>query len=420
MLEIQHLLPPQALQVLFVLFLSFLVGLEREEHQSAQDHFFFGGVRTFPLIGLLGYIMAMLSGNQVLPEVVGFCVIAAFLLLSYWNKLKQAGYSGITSHMSGLTTYVLGALVYRDMYWMAMAITVINLLLLELKDHLESLARRLSADDVLTFTKFLLLAAVISPLLPDQDLTVFHINPFRVWLVVIAVSTVSYGSYVLRRLRQGKSSLALTALLGGAYSSTVTTVALARQATQASDPRPYAGAVWMSSGVMYLRLAVLLGLFNSALLSHLAASLMVLGLGAILAGTVYLRHYVDITARDLGAAPSRNPLELSAAFFFAVLFMAMLVATHWVVAQSGANGVYGLAALMGVSDVDPFILGLTQSTPGLITLALASKGILIAAASNNAVKGIYVWSVAPRVAGRVGLLGMLVLALAGLVPLLWL
>ena len=64
MLDFYRALPPEGAKILLVLFLSFLTGLEREEHRAASEHYSFGGVRTYPLIGLIGYAMALLSGGQ--------------------------------------------------------------------------------------------------------------------------------------------------------------------------------------------------------------------------------------------------------------------------------------------------------------------------------------------------------------------
>src|ERR1039458_1265320 len=107
----QHL-PPEAVKIALVLFLSFLIGLEREEHKAANGAYSFGGVRTFPLIGLIGYSIALVSGTQLLPFTIGFLVIASFLLLSYWHKLTCTGtVAGVTTEMSGLATFLVGALV---------------------------------------------------------------------------------------------------------------------------------------------------------------------------------------------------------------------------------------------------------------------------------------------------------------------
>jgi uncharacterized membrane protein (DUF4010 family) len=116
----------------------------------------------------------------------------------------------------------------------------------------------------------------------------------------------------------------------------------------------------------------------------------------------------------------KNPLELSAALGFAVLFVTMLVATHLVVTYLGKAGVYSLAALMGVTDVDPFIMGMTQAAGSNASLGVAAAAILIAAASNNLAKGIYAYSLSDRKTGVLSLTLLASLAAAGLTPLLWL
>ena len=115
----------------------------------------------------------------------------------------------------------------------------------------------------------------------------------------------------------------------------------------------------------------------------------------------------------------RNPLELHAAFLFALLFLALLVVTQLVLHHFGRGGVYTLAAIMGFTDVDPFILGLTQSPSTVTPVPLAATAILIAAASNNVVKGIYAYMFADRATGRQGAGLLWVLAACGLCPLLW-
>jgi MgtC family protein len=168
-------LPPEAVKILLVLFLSFLIGLEREEHKAVAKYYGFGGVRTFPLIGLIGYSLALLSGTQLLPLTLGFLVVGSFLLLSYWHKLSTSEVAGVTSEMSGLATFLVGALVYYGYFWTATALSVASLLLLELKAVLERLATRIPPEEIFTFAKFLLLTAVVLPILPDKDFSRFHI-----------------------------------------------------------------------------------------------------------------------------------------------------------------------------------------------------------------------------------------------------
>jgi uncharacterized membrane protein (DUF4010 family) len=418
-MEIYQRLPPEALKIVLVLFLSFLIGLEREEHKVAVGSYSFGGVRTFPLIGLIGYSIALISGAQLLPLMVGFLVIAAFLLLSYWHKLCSAAAAGVTSEMSGLTTFLVGALVFYGHFWIATTLSVASLLLLDLKEVLEKLAVRIAPHEILTFAKFLLLTGVILPVLPNQEFGRFHINPFKTWLVVVAVSTISYGSYVLQKLTKEHGGVVLAALLGGAYSSTVTTVVMARRAARERHPHLFAGGILIASGVMYLRLVALLALFNRQLMSLLALPFLLLAGLAVGVGWLWTRRADSSTQAIQREFEPKNPLELLAAFLFAALFLAMLVATQLAVTYLGRAGVNTLAAIMGVTDVDPFIMGITQAAGTLAPLKVAAAAVLIAAASNNLVKGIYAYGLADRKTGMQSLALLTVLATLGLAPLLW-
>jgi uncharacterized membrane protein (DUF4010 family) len=341
-------------------------------------------------------------------------------MLSYRHKLANNGTAGVTTEMSGLMTYLVGALVYKEQFWIATTLSVAGMLLLELKAALESLAKRTAGAEIFTLTKFLLLAAVILPVLPNKDFGPFQINPFRTWLVVVVVSAVSYGSYVIQKLTKGKGGVLLAAILGGAYSSTVTTVVLSRRAAREGRPHIFSAGILLASGMMYLRLAGLLALFNRNLFLALGLPFAALAAAAGLVSWLLFRMPDAKTGEVKREYEPQNPLELRAAFFFAALFLVMLIATRLAVVYLGKAGVYSLAAIMGVADVDPFIMGMTQSTGSLTPVSVGAAAILVAASSNNLVKGIYAYVLCDRETGRQSLLLLAGLAALGLSPLLWL
>jgi uncharacterized membrane protein (DUF4010 family) len=418
--DLYRLLPPEGLKIALVLFLSFLTGLEREERLAANGRLSFGGVRTYPLIGLIGYGISLLAGGQILPVIFGFAVLGGFLMLSYRHKLEEAKFAGFTSEMSALTTYVAAALVYREQFWIATTLTIASMMLLELKTALEGLTKRVPPEEIFTFTKFLLLTAVILPVLPNQSFGPFAINPAKVWLVVVAVSTISYGSYVIQKLTKGQGGVLLAALLGGLYSSTVTTVVLARRAARENRPHLFSGITLVTSGMMYLRLAGLVAIFSPALIAVLGVPFLALAGAAIVAGWLWSRMQDQRAGEVVREFEPGNPLELRAALMFALLFVAVLIATHLAVKYLGQTGVYSLAALMGVTDVDPFIMGMTDAAGKATGVNVAAISILIAAASNNLVKGIYAYSMSDRKTGRLSLALLVALAAAGLTPVIWL
>jgi len=410
-------IPKEGGEILLVLFLSFLIGLEREEQKVVSAQYRFGGARTFPLLGLLGYSLSLFSEGSFLLPTVGFAVVGAFLWQSYRYKLEHDALAGMTTELSGLLTYVIGALVSHQQYWVATTVAVLGVALLELKTALESFARRLPYDEILTFTKFLLLSAVILPIVPNRTYGTFGFNPFRTWLVVVVVSAISYGSYLLQVWTQGRRGILLSAFLGGAYSSTLTTVVLAKRAREQSCPHLYSGAMLVASGVMYLRLLALLGIFNRQLFHLLGLPFLLLAAAALLGGWLWMRRPDQGAAKVQQPVKPKNPLELGVAFSFAGLFVGMLFISHYALLYLGRAGLYALAGVMGVTDVDPFILSLAESSSTLTPVTLAAGAIVIAAASNNLIKGVYAYRLGDRRTGTQGFALLAVLALLGLLPL---
>jgi len=195
---------------------------------------------------------------------------------------------------------------------------------------------------------------------------------------------------------------------------------LAKRSAVEHAPDRFAGSIWAASGIMYLRLAVLVFMFNAALGRMLAPVLLALGLVGIGAGWLMSRRE-DRGLPNAAPPEARNPLDLKAAFLFAFVFLAITVITRLAVAHLGHNGLFGLAALMGVSDVDPFIMSLTQTAGAATPLHDAAVGVLVAASSNNVVKGLYARSFADRDTGNRALMGLCALAALGMsaVAFIW-
>jgi uncharacterized membrane protein (DUF4010 family) len=414
------MLPLEATKILLTLAFSSLIGLEREEHKATVDKFIFGGVRTYPLIGLLGYALTLVSGTQLIPAGVGLAVIGGLMWLSYQHKLQSMEVAGITTEVSGLATYVVGALVALNHFWIAGTISIVSVLLLELKAFLEGLSRRIPAQEIFTFTKFLFLTVVILPVVPNQDFGPYRINPFKTWLVVVAVSAISYLSYLLQIWTKGRGGMILAAILGGAYSSTLTTIVLAKRARdEQASPHLFTGAMLITTGVMYVRLAILIAIFNQQLVRKVGIPLLILAVVGLAAGWLWSR-IPDETSHDVAKSyVPRNPLELWAALLFGGIFIGMLILTRLAVVHLGSGGVYGLAALMGLSDIDPFVLSLTQSAGTIASVSVAASAIIIAAASNSVVKGCYAFGFADRRTGRRALWLLLGFSAVGCLPLLW-
>jgi len=381
-------LPPEFFGFMLTLGLSLLIGFEREEHESDG----IGGVRTFPIIGLSGYLLIAAFPATTIPFSLGLVVTGALVALSHWYLLNK-GEPGLTTEAAALLTFAIGGCAAKGLYWIAIATGVVAVILLHEKRLLEGLATALPRHEMRTLLRFLLLTAVILPVVPNRDFTPFEVNPFKIWLVVVAVSGVSYVSYLLRMWWGEDRGLMLAGLLGGAYSSTVTTVVLSRQSKKREPCSVgFAGAIVAATGMMYIRLWILLLLFAAPLAYRLTTLFWGMGVAAVIVGFLLARttkfdencEFDPTTERRDG-----NPLEMTSAFTFAAIFLAILVTTKVVAERFGNTGVLVMAAIMGAADVDPFILGLTQTIGTGLDLGVAAFAVVIASAVNNLMKGIY-------------------------------
>lgn len=393
------LIPDNAVKIILLLGVSFLIGLEREEEKHTRvDSYFFGGVRTYPLIAAIGFLLVVLAPMNMVLFATGFFVIGAFLVVSYLCKIRRDEH-GMTSEMAGLITYLVGGAIAKDMYWIAVTMGIMSVLLLQMKTYLENIAKRIEAEEITTLVKFLLLSGVMLPVIPNQAFTQFHINPYKTWLIVVAVSSISYGSYLMEKLLKVKQSTLISGLFGGLYSSTATTVVLSKKAKQAHAPRMFSGAIVIATSMMYLRMAVLLFIFNREIFYVIGVFFLQLAVAAFLIGLLWAQQWGKPRVHHDMEVAQRNPLEVRTALIFASLFLLILVVTNLVLRYFGSSGVFSLAALIGAIDVDPFIMGLTQAGGAVTTVTTAAIAVVIASASNNIAKGIYSLIFADRKTG---------------------
>lgn len=374
------------LRFLVALAMGFLVGLERETGRKAHAHFFFGGVRTFPIVSLFGFACAWLFTNGMpwlLPA--GLIAVTALTVVAYIQKIKT-GRFGATSEVSVLVTYMIGALALLADVRLPIALGVVNTILLSEKSTLESYVVRLNRNEFLATLKFLLLSLVIYPALPNAEYTQYHLNPARIWQIVVLVSAIGFVGYILSKKLGARLGLPVSGLLGGIASSTAVSVATGRLAREVPA---YAGAALqaslLASSVMYVRLMVLIAVFGTGFSLNLDWRMAALcGIGLLLALSV---RKGAMAGNAPGELPSiQNPVEIRVAVIFGLVFVGVKVGVALAKAYFGTMGVLGVGVFSGVVDVDPFILSLVQGT---LSDRLMIQALLLAVMVNTLAKGIY-------------------------------
>jgi uncharacterized membrane protein (DUF4010 family) len=381
---------------LLLLGLGFFFGLAFEEFNAQGGQARPGGIRSFPLLALAGALLYRLDTGHLLPLSAGLLVLGAWLTCYYWRHIAEVDPEGqpnvgLMTAICNVLAYLLGPIAFAEPPWVAIGVTVVAVLLLTAREKLHGFARRLEVGEIVTAGKFLILTGLVLPFLPSEPVTTLtEITPHQVWLAVLAICTVSYASYLLLRYVAPREGGLWTAVLGGLYSSTATTVVLARRARAAPALLHQAQTgIILATSIMYLRMLIIVAMFNQALAIALAPALLGLAaVGLLLAGLWHWMAGSPSKAKPSAAAPA-NPLELTAALVFATLFVAVSLASGWVRSRFGETGLYVLAAIVGATDIDPFVLSVASGGAAPLPAAAGVAAILFAASSNNILKAIY-------------------------------
>lgn len=377
-----------------------LIGLQREQSAHQDGHAegdYLGGIRTYPMYALAGALTVLLAQKLsmwLLPAAL--VVLSTPLILAYAQDLKDHKDRGLTSEVSFVLAFLLGALALADgvispmstrlllVAAMGVAITA----LLSMKKPLHGLAKRVSSEDMYSTMKFLVLAVIVLPLLPNTTVGPLDVlNPFSVGLMIVLMAGVSFAGYVAVRLLGAGHGLGLTGLIGGLVSSTAVTLAVSGRArNDATLANSCALAVILASTVMVGRVALVISAVNRELLKVVAVPLAGMVAGGLIAALVLFlltRNDAKATSTDMHF---KNPFELGTAFKFGAIYVVILFITKGAVTYFGNSGVYIASLLGGLTDMDAVTLSMSRLGGAGLDMTVAAIAILIAAASNTCVK----------------------------------
>lgn len=391
--SIGHLVPPDLIRFLLTTVFALLIGLEqRRQYINEEFESRFGTDRTFTLLGILGYILYTISPQTFIPFMGGGVIVAVLLAVFYIGKIFFQKRFGMTSMVIALITYCLAPLLYTQPFWLVLLIVVFVLVITELKATLFKFSEKFDDGEFITLAKFLILAGVILPLLPDKPLSAeVSISPYRFWLSVVAVSGISYVSYLLKKFLFPRSGILLTGILGGLYSSTATTIILARKSKELGGDNGVAAAIILATTMMYIRIFLLALFFNRDIAVHLAPAFGVFVVVSVALAVFFSRSHGAGSKDPDGAGMvdvHNNPLEFKTAFVFAALFIFFAFITGYIKTNYGTGGINVLSFVVGVTDIDPFILSLFQSKWNVENTFLVTA-VINAASSNNLLKMVY-------------------------------
>jgi uncharacterized membrane protein (DUF4010 family) len=394
-----------------------LVGLQREFAASRL-----AGIRTFPLVTLLGSLCALLSqqaGGWVL--VGGFLALAALVVAGYVGQLREdADDLGLTTEVAALVMFGVGAFLILGTPAVAVAVGAATAILLYLKRTLHEFAGKLGEADIRAMMQFALVSLIILPLLPDRAYGPYQVlNPRQAWLMVVLIVGISLGGYLAQKLAGARLGTVLGGVLGGLVSSTATTVSYSRRTARSPAAGPAAALVIMlASTIVFVRVLIEIAVVTPANLGELAPPLVALfSVSLVLSAMLWHRGRNE----RYEVPESENPAELKAAIFFGLLYSAVLFGAAAAKQHFGEAGLYVLAVPSGLTDLDAITLSTAQLVKGgRIDTDTGWRVIVVASMANLVFKAGTVALLGHRLLlRRIGLLYAVLMAVSGLLIWLW-
>ncbi len=355
--------------------LGLLMGLERERRPETK-----AGLRTFGLVAVLGTVCALLSQQAASPLLLPAALLALALVMiaADGQKSDAADAPDTTTTVALLLCFGYGAMLWYGYTRLTVALALASTTLLYFKSELHAVSRHLTRQELLSFLQFVVISVIVLPLLPDRGYGPYGaLNPYRLWLMVVLVAGISLAGYIALRFASARAPHVL-GILGGMISSTATTLVFSRRVRL--DPSQAGSALLViltANLVLLLRISVIAAVVAPAALQSLAP---VLGMGLLAGAMPLLRLWRGSTTQQQDdALPMSNPLAMASALGFAAVYAIALVLTAWLHDKAGTLGIYAVAPVLGLTDMDAITLtafklyagGQLQPLQVCITLVLA-------------------------------------------------
>ena len=400
--------------------LGLFVGLQREYayRRTEDDGELLAGARTYPMIALLGALSALGAAEleSALPLAGTALALGGLLAVGhFWRAREQE--TGLTTEVTALVVFFVGALCYWEYLRLAAALGVGTAVLLSLKVQTHALARRIDREDVYATLKFAVITVIVLPLLPREGFGPAPFDvlvPYNVWLMVVLISGISFLGYVLIKVVGPKRGVGLTGILGGLASSTALTLSVAERSRDAEGlDRAFALAVVSAWSIMFVRVLVEVAVVHPPLLWTVALPVTaVFGTALLYCGYLY---FVEPKEAYDGPPTVQNPFRLVPAITFGLLYAVILVVSSGAQAYFGDAGIYVSSVVAGLADVDAITLSMARlQGAGELSAPAATRAILIAGAANTVLKGGIVALAGTRALRRAVLPGILLIVGASL------
>lgn len=369
------------------LVLGFLIGLQREMHtiysHKTQD---FGGARTFSMIALFGYLSSWFTSFSPYFFLVAAVVMGILLIAAYIVNSTSAPEKGATTEFAALVTFVLGAMLNFALPIFPVFITMIVLFVLNIKDKVQEYEQTITKQDLSAAILFMVMTFVILPILPDRAIDPMGlINLYRIWIMVLLVAGISFFGYIAIRLLGATHGIGVAGLFGGLVSSTAVAMSMARRVHQNGFlAKNLAIGIALASSMMLIRAGIEMWVINPPL-TH--AFIIPIAVGSLCGfGYIALLYFTSERETISQDIEFKNPFDLKEALFMGVLFGVTLALIKLANLYIGNMGVYAVASLSGIADVDAIVLSLSSLAKNGLNPVTAHYAIVIALVTNTVAK----------------------------------
>ena len=369
------------------LILGFLIGLQREMHtiysHKVQD---FGGARTFSMIALFGYLSAWSTTFFPYFFLIASVMMGLLLIAAYVVNSVSIAEKGATTEFAALVTFVIGGMLSFSLPIFAVFITIIVLFVLNIKDTVKEYEQTITKKDLSAAILFLIMTFVILPILPDRAIDPMGlVNLYRIWIMVVLVAGISYFGYIAIRILGSTHGIGAAGLFGGLVSSTAVAMSMARRVHENGLlAKNLALGIALASSMMLIRAGIEMWVINPSITR---AFLIPIAVGTV-AGYGYIAMlYFTSKKEDIPQdIEFKNPFDLKEALIMGLVFGTTLALISLSNRYIGDTGVYAVALLSGVADVDAIILSLSSLAKNGLNPITAHYAILIAIISNTVAK----------------------------------
>jgi len=402
--------------LLITLGIGLLLGLEREFSKGGEDEpFSFAGVRTFPIVALIGFLAAKYA-LLYSPWVYVAAILGTFgfVIYSYQQAANRGSYGG-TSEFSLIVAFLLGGLVVKENYHGAVSIAVIVTALMALKVRMHSLIEKLDKGEVFSILIMVVITALVMPLLPNQNVGPFNtLNPYKAWLIVVIFISLNFLAYFIEKFIGSRRSVLITGIIGGFASSTATAWYFARK-TSGSEKGGIVevSAIILASSIMFPRVLIWLFILDRSLLQQLWIPLTIFGVMGIVIGYLISRRS-KAESVDPSPRQSSNPINFREAFVFGGIYLVIQLLVGYANEYFGDRGVYLASVVAGLTNIDAITISMADYQEKSITISVAGAAIILAAFSNTLIKYAFCLIFGNQTLRKYSTIGFVGLFLAGI------